>query len=489
MTGMVKIFSPGDWKDSPDVGDHQIKIASTGLGAEDKRQARKFASDELLNWLEKIETHPDCVYVHKIAMSGSHRYGPNRWGDGFREEVLDRDCGTFETHAKAYRHHRSGKGMPYYGRPKLARFRKDLGVVELITEYYGTDKVASANGGHVADREIDSLIKLGHIPVSMGSHVPGDRCVICGHWAKSRAEHCLPKSEGGTCELFGCRHGMLKIASDGRQQFVDNPINCFFDISMVKVGADPVANGVLLPVGMGEGLSQAKLASYCEKLAEYVPDEVKKVTVGWSNEQRSAYHLAGFFSDIEVKLASLPSEAFDEIDLGLASHRTEMGISGLFSSSHAVRRSTIAGLAEAREFPSFEQYAKQAGLTDAQIEELRPVVAMSFSTIRARGLLPNMISGSDFRGPVLHYYKPTKLAGLPTGNEIELSKVARRGLELQASGFEREGVKTAGIAAEIPGVVWDYASAKLAWFRHIDADPWLALAMIRKEFSKVGEKK
>ena len=243
---MQKIFSPADWQGLPGE-DTQIKIASGGLTGRDKLDALRVASPEIVDWIAKVATHPDNFYVHKFAMGGSDTYGPNRWGDGFRESTLRRDVPTFEIHGKAYRNHKSKEA--YYGKVAAARFRDDLNCVELITEYFGSPKTAAAGGGKVADRELQSIRSRGSIPVSMGSWVPGDRCVACDHWSPTRDTYCTSIKEGGMCTLFGCKNGMLKVAEDGRLQYVDNPRNTFYDISMVHLGADPCANGFLLRMG------------------------------------------------------------------------------------------------------------------------------------------------------------------------------------------------------------------------------------------------
>lgn len=203
--GMLKQFGPDQWNGLPGDGDQQIKVASSGLGFSDRKTAEKFASPELLHWLGRMDTSPDCVYVHKIAMGCSDIYGPNRWGDGFRADVLERDCPTFEQYAKAYRNHKSKSDDPYFGRPKIARFRKPMGVVELVTEYYGNEKVASANGGLVADKELEELAKHGSIAVSMGSKVPGDRCLP--DWAMINVldgEKPVPEIQVGDMVLTHC---------------------------------------------------------------------------------------------------------------------------------------------------------------------------------------------------------------------------------------------------------------------------------------------
>jgi len=172
----TKIFAPDCWS-GVSGSQHQIKVASTGLGRADAKAAEEFMSPETAHFFSKLSLHPDCFYVHKLAMGCSERYGPNRWGDGFSEKALRNDVGTFERHAKAYRQHQS-KG-PHYGSVKLARYRDSDGIVELITEYYGSAKVAATLGGEgakEADEEIQELLKHGYFPVSMGSLVPFDVC-------------------------------------------------------------------------------------------------------------------------------------------------------------------------------------------------------------------------------------------------------------------------------------------------------------------------
>jgi hypothetical protein len=477
-SGMVKLFSPGDWSNA-DTTDNQIKIASRGLGPEDKHRAKKFASDELLHWLSVLKTNPDCVYVHKIAMSGSDRFGPNRWGDGFREEVLRRDVPTFEVHAKAYRNHKSDNA-PYYGRPKIARLREDLGTVELVTEYYGTDKVARDNGGLVADKEIESLTRHGYIPVSMGSHVPGDECKICGHWAKTRKEHCLSKKEGGCCELFGCRNGMLKIAADGRQQYVDNPLNCFFDISSVLQGADPVANGLLLPLGMFDGeAGHKKVAEFSDKLAEYIPDQVRETTLVLTPERRSALQLAYVWASMEQKLANFD---MDDVDLGLALTEDVGELQPLFYTSTAVQAATINSFAKLGVCPTFTAFAKAAGLNDAEIECARPYVPQVYTRLINSGAMDSVIKSINLEKNTSDFFAKSKTAGID--NTYTREAVLHRGLKGNAEGKQVKRVDMAAMDSKVPAVVAKYATFKLAWACRADLDPWLLHTIARREFSR-----
>lgn len=464
MSGMVKLFSPGDWSDGGNTEDVQIKVASGGLGFADKLAAKKQnISEEILHWLGNMETHPDCLYVHKVAMSGSDRYGPNRWGDGFTDATLQRDVPTFEQHAKAYRNHKS-KNAPFFGRPKLARFRDPLGVVELVTEYYGSDKVASANGGLIADKELDVFYKRGSIPVSMGSHVPGDRCVTCGHWAKSRKEHCLSKAEGGNCNMFGCRNGILKIASDGRQQFVDNPFNCFYDISAVFQGADPVANGLVLPVGMFDPGNESKVASFADGLAGEPSQSVLDYAVVPA-AARTAMSLVYHWSDIESKIAAGSITA----EPGLHCEVNDLLLSGIDSSVRRLRHQTIQKLASRNIFPTFEQYAKTAGMSDAVIRTTRKHVPMAYTSLIRSGQV-NRVLGEIPTG------KYASTPAVPCSQTLSRWDTQQR--TLQANAECRRFIRSDFSLEPIPELVAKYASAKIEWaLMHPNLDTWSLAAL------------
>ncbi len=473
----VKLFSSGDWSDMPQ-GDTQIKIASGGLTGSDKMEALKVASPEIVDWMSKIATHPDCFYVHKLAMGGSHRYGPNRWGDGFREEVLRRDYPTFELYAKAYRNHDS-KG-PYYGKVAAARFREDMGCVELITEYYGSPKIAAANGGRVADLELAALQKTGSIPVSMGSNVPGDRCVICHHWSPTRATYCTSKKEGGMCTLFGCKNGMLKVAEDGRLQHVDNPKNTFYDISMVRLGADPCASGLLLPMGKfadfadtmdGHWFMESKLAAW-----EPEVDVDETIQDAFTNKMIKVAYMLG---DMEADLHQRP---LDEIDVGLPVSSAVL-LPDLHSPLFSKRAQAIKDLALARVFPDFASYAKSAGCTQVQIDEMQPFVPVTFQSLRARRQVPALIKIADF---------PKKLSTnfwnrLNSCNDLSLEQptIVRRSLEGAALGKQVSLVQSAKVGSAIPELVCKFAAAKLAWLSEVQSiDLWHLSALQRRDFIK-----
>lgn len=473
----VKIFSSGDWSDVP-VDQHQIKVASVGLGPTDKRAALKFASGELLDWLDKLPLRDDCVYVHKIAMGGSHRYGPNRWGDGFREEVLANDHRSFETDAKAYRQHKSDG--PHYGHVKLARFSERTGLVELVTEYYATDEAAKANKGKLADLEIENLSKKGYIPVSMGSYVPGDSCSVCGHWAPKPADRCSSKSEGGNCTLFGCKTGMLKVAEDGQLQYVDNPKNRFYDISMVGTGADPVANGVLLPLGkMAEQVSRMrKVASFAEStITDLQPlSELEELALSLG------YKWAEFEMEPVVKTAS-DAGSWSDTDLGYATHSpavsTEL-LSMLHSRNVQTSRDSFSELHRRRLLPDYVPFAKAAGLSDLQVEATERFIPNLFThLVASKQLLPVVKLASSFR---VSKQNNVQSFAMPTIDGVDSQSVLRRTLVANANGIALNPRKVASFSECIPEIAARYAAFKLAYFTACETvDPQSLYGIVRRD--------
>ncbi len=473
----VKLFSPGDWKEIDGESQYQIKVASVGLGPNDQHDAAKRVDPYLLHRLKQAELNSDCFYVHKTAMGGSHRYGPNRWGDGFREEILARDHHSFEQNAKAYRQHKHTG--PYYGHVKLSHFNPGSGVVELITEYYGTQKVASANGGRVADEELESLRKQGYIPVSMGSLVPGDRCSVCDHWAPKPKDRCSSEAEGGKCGLFGCKTGMLKIASDGRMNFVDNPTNSFYDISKVGVGADPVASGILLPVGD----FVSKMAAM-HKLSDFVYESLADTFKPLSAAENRAMQLAYMFADMEPKTADYVA---GDLDPGYVSHKCAGfgDLAWLHRENTQRYRDQITLLARRGMLVDFESFAKSAGLSQDDID----VAAAYLPNLYSRLIDHRQLTAVVKRAAILQ--NPIKNVdnnfALDSGQAIDSASVLRRTCELNARQSQLVARKTAAADSKMPKVVADYAAMKLAFFTAREfVDPAMLYGAVRRDMFEIA---
>lgn len=464
----VKLFSPEDWSNL-NAEQHQIKVASTGIKSGDAQDAAKFASAEILHLLKNVDLDPDCFYVHKLAMGGSHRYGPNRWGDGFREEVLENDVHTFPKFAKAYRQHKS-KG-PYFGSVKVARLRGD-GIVELVTEYYGTEKKASAEGGEVADKEIESLLKRGSIPVSMGSLVPGDSCSQCGHWAPKPKDRCMSKKEGGSCTLFGCKTGMLKMASDGRINYVDNPVNTFYDISMVRVGADPIANGILLPVGDFYDQMHNN-----QKVAEFLLDQVPDIE--FSDSERKSLSLLHKLADIQAKIRLDDEDS--EFDLGFSKLATLdiSTVKNLQSNNRQLVQNGLFSALRSGHLSDFNTFAKAAGLSDLEIKSASGYIPTVYDRARIVGCDHKIIKiAENYKNLIVN--SASKVASLDM-NDVNLKKIMRDSFIEQSSGRKLIPVLQPELSSSVPEVVIKYAGLQLALASLKDFDPIYLYGILRKE--------
>jgi hypothetical protein len=385
-------------------------------------------------------------------MGGSRRYGPNRWGDGFREEVLARDVATFEQ-AKAYRNHKSSKDDPVFGRVKFAHFREDDGVVELITEYFGNQKVADAHGGKVADDEIESLMKVGYIPVSMGSLVPGDICVVCNHFAKKPADRCSSKREGGSCPMFGCKTGMLQIDDTGRLQYVDNPRNRFYDISKVKVGADPIAYGSLLPVGdfYADMSSHTKSASLFAEISDNViaTPEVDRYLTTIFELSHVEHKLASFLADDDCTYAVGCHYAGD---LSSATYHT------LASMSDAAVGSCVNGELGAADVVDFRKFAS-VSVGDAAAMSLLGFIPDLFTRIRQQGLSSKIAS----MAASLAKFSPitTRKFASVVDSRLDLEKIRRESFQRVAGGSRASVVNSRPSDDVIPDVIMKYAAIRV----------------------------
>ncbi len=221
-----------------------VKFSSRGLLGEDRqRLIKRSGSEELAYLASQLKLAEDEVPGHLIAMGATEFFGPNRNGDGWKEAMLIRCCPTFVTHAKAYRGHDNKNPKKSYGDVKLAYYNKSMGRVELLVAYNGSEKIAKEKQGLLADEECQLLLSGKDYPVSMASHVPHDVCSACFNQAPTRKEYCKSAEEGGSCTLFGCSRGLMKVSDDGHVQHVDNPSGVFFDISKVGRPADRTAYG------------------------------------------------------------------------------------------------------------------------------------------------------------------------------------------------------------------------------------------------------
>lgn len=255
---MIKIVDPRGWRQFVDAGPivQRVKISSRGLRGADRSAFLKTASHEFVTLLDSMKVAKDEEPVHLIALGASEAYGPNRNGDGFKEDTCKKYHGTFKKYARWFRNHKNKDKAKSYGYIKASAYNDPMRRVELLAMLNKNAEAAERNGGLVADQELEKLAKGEDIPVSMACRVPEDVCSGCGNRARTRDDYCT----GSTCKYGGCKDNLTKVASDGHILHVDNPRPTWFDMSRVYRGADRIAT--------------AGVADYLQKAAsadEFVP--------------------------------------------------------------------------------------------------------------------------------------------------------------------------------------------------------------------------
>lgn len=231
---MIKVVRADGW----DYGIPHTALVKLGrdgrfLGSSDRTEFLKRASASFLDVFRHVKIAADEEPLHVIAMGSTEGWGANRNGDGFKEATLRQWCPTFVKHAKWYRNHYHRNPQISYGVVKAAEYNNEMRRVELLVALNKTKEAAERNGGLVADKELNMLSKNEPISVSMACRVPYDVCDICGNKAKTRKEYCTEE----TCPGGGAKHNLgkiVKVGTDMRYHFVDNPDPTFHDISDVS---------------------------------------------------------------------------------------------------------------------------------------------------------------------------------------------------------------------------------------------------------------
>lgn len=223
-------------------GDTFVRLIELEKGV--KSASSDIATRELL---EKYRPENDkTACIHLIAMGDSDYFGPNRNGDYFAGDVLQKTASTFVTHGHMFREHRNKDPKKAIGSVKWAGYNPDMHRVELIV-HMDKDK---------AEEEYEMAKKGSALSFSMSCRVPNDRCSICGNKAKNVMHYCDHLS------------GHMGQYMDGfkKYAFAYNDEPTFFDISRVKVPADRIARH-LEYMFAGQDGELAKAASYMCKAA------------------------------------------------------------------------------------------------------------------------------------------------------------------------------------------------------------------------------
>lgn len=245
-----KVIDCGSW-DSMDVQPAvMLKVASDGrIGPNDLHALlEKRAMDHVFaDKFASIKLGSDDLPIHLIAVGATEAWGANRNGDGFNERTCFSQYPTFVKHAKFYRDHKNKDEDKSYGKIALAAYNKSMRRIELLLVGNGTKEAAARNGGLVLPSStVDKFHAGDDIPFSMACKVAFDVCNNCGNKAANRSQYCTEDtciSPNDGFRGLGCLHGLGKVASNGRHQFVENPNCIYFDMSEVVKPADRTAYG------------------------------------------------------------------------------------------------------------------------------------------------------------------------------------------------------------------------------------------------------
>lgn len=169
---MIKIIPPGSWDfDAPQV--RLVKMSSSGLRGTNRGgdlfEFRKQAAESLAHRMPQAreKLRPGELLGHLYALGCSEKFASNRNGDYFDADDCRGYHHTFVDLARFFRNHANKQAHISYGRVLDSAFNEPMGRIELLFTINGTKQAAEANGGLVADRELEALAKKQDIPVSM----------------------------------------------------------------------------------------------------------------------------------------------------------------------------------------------------------------------------------------------------------------------------------------------------------------------------------
>ena len=276
---MYKVIDLGC--DFPQTGEPRVRLLDSGLV--------KTASTEIQDFWAQLTPSDSCAYLWVIGVSAVEYYGCNRNGDAFLESELKRTHHHFTDTAHIFLHHVNRDPNKSIGKPIFSWYNDDMHRVELILEI--------RKGAEGADAIVDKIRRGEQLYVSMGCSVEVDRCSICGHESKTRAQYC-----------DHLRYNMKKILPDGRQVFAYNPNPKFFDISIVRKPADPTAFALDKIASYNEG------GDYCQKTITSA--ELGEQAIDLMQKRAAISKLSDIFKSIDAVVADskLPEEIKERCD-------------------------------------------------------------------------------------------------------------------------------------------------------------------------------
>jgi hypothetical protein len=189
--------------------DDNIKSAASDTFT--KEMLREYAPDK------------DHFMLHVVAMGDQETYGPNKNGDGFPKEALEKYHPTFISDGCFFREHRNRcQQTQGIGSIKASAYNPKMRRAELIV--HGNKEKAA--------KEYEMAKSGKALSFSMSCRVPYDVCNCCEKKASSPSNYC-----------DHLKHNMLQYLPEFKKYaFAINDKPKFFDISAVEKPADRIAH-------------------------------------------------------------------------------------------------------------------------------------------------------------------------------------------------------------------------------------------------------
>jgi hypothetical protein len=173
--------------------------------------------------LSQHKPDKDHFMLHVVAMGDQETYGPNKNGDGFPKEALEKFHPSFVSDGCFFREHKNRcQETQGIGTIKASAFNPKMRRVELVV--HGNKKKASA--------EYEKAKSGKALSFSMSCRVPYDICSCCEKKASSPRNYCEHLSDS-----------MLQYLPEFKKYaYAINDRPKFFDISVVANPADRIAH-------------------------------------------------------------------------------------------------------------------------------------------------------------------------------------------------------------------------------------------------------
>lgn len=480
---MEKIIEVGSW-DAFDVSPVALlKVGRDGFGPADRRDfLEKRAGDHVfVDQLSQVKLGSGDVPIHLIALGATEAYGPNRNGDGFKAATCIAQVHTFRKFARYYRYHKNKDPKKSYGKVALAAYNEPMRRIELLLIGNGTKEAAKRNEGLVMPGStVDSLHAGKDVGFSMACKIPHDVCSICNNKAANRREYCT----SDTCldpetnfRGLGCKEGLAKLCSNGRQQYVENPNAIFFDMSEVNRPADRTAYGAVADY-LQKAASADRIVSGAELAELYAREngyDGWTIDCGRENDQVDLVHklaaieaeLAanGFSSQDTALMRGLSVADYAPLDLSvLGAPGSEMSRQGLF----ALAAEKVA--LSLRDFLQYVSGGAEGEKLAAYVSSVTPHLPGVFGRLAFDPSLPGQIAGntlSPARGVLPSMTQRTwakvAAAGYSLVRDRVENRIHRAALRQDPAPRPVESVKTAAADEPGEGLARQFALYKVAF--------------------------